>query len=423
MRLWSGEAARIVRVMPWRCEACDQLVADDRPCPSCGMVKAAWTVVGDKTRTFAVAAKRVLVRRGAHDGPLPAGEAQQAAIERVDADEVRALAKARARALADAGGMPDATDVLFVELHHRQAGPAPVTVTLNLEREEPVERTFECPAPEDGRAELRLVCVHGPGGVEGIDFPGLHVLDVADSTSEEHAPTIEVAALKKPPRQVQVVASHSIELVVRDEDGRPVPGARLVLLEPDGARTPGVTNEDGVVRWDDLEVGPHHVAFEDEAFVADVEPAGVDADGDGVADDALEAEPELSGKLDEPARRGTHFVELVVQDERGQPLAGARLVLKRPDGTTEARAADEQGLVRWDGLGEGPHLVAFEDTAWVVDVEPAREPAEPLAAREEAADDADAPFTDELEGHESAARREPRDWADAHDLRALLGEG
>ena len=45
--------------MPWNCQACQTTVETDgeTTCPKCGTGKNSWTLVSDRTRTFAVTAR------------------------------------------------------------------------------------------------------------------------------------------------------------------------------------------------------------------------------------------------------------------------------------------------------------------------------------------------------------------------------
>lgn len=250
--------------VPWQCPTCEtDELGDDAPCPGCGASKTSWTVQSDKTRRFAVSTKRLLVRRGVGTVPLPSDAAGQAGVERCDAAEVRAMSKEAARALARAGGMPPAADVLFVELYARRAQRVPVRAAVGG-----AVRTFEVDAPPglQARADLPLLCVTGPGDLEGISFPGLHVLDVTGASS------LALDAFGLPPRAVRVVVGRFVTVRVLDEQGRKLPGARMVLLGPGGTGDARAADAEGVVTWDGLGEGPYHVAFEDPAYAPDAEP-------------------------------------------------------------------------------------------------------------------------------------------------------
>ncbi len=60
-------------------------------------------------------------------------------------------------------------------------------------------------------------------------------------------------------------ATHWVEVRIVDDADKPVRGARLVLIRPDGARERASTDDDGVARWKKLPSGATKVVFDDDA--------------------------------------------------------------------------------------------------------------------------------------------------------------
>jgi hypothetical protein len=55
----------------------------------------------------------------------------------------------------------------------------------------------------------------------------------------------------------------------------------------------------------------------------------------------------------------THWIEIVLLDEVGQPLAGERFVVVKPDGSKAEGTLDANGRARLDGIDPGTCDVTF----------------------------------------------------------------
>ncbi|MCO5169889.1 MAG: hypothetical protein M9894_26425 [Planctomycetes bacterium] len=239
--------------MAWTCQTCGAEVGqDDLTCATCAAPKTSWTVVQDRTRTFRLSGRRVQVLRG-HD--------------LADADRAPVLPRAAAQRLADEDRLPRPDDVLVVRLH--PAGHADWTVALTVEyaAAEADERALPVEAPagleRDGHHDVRLLLVHGPGSgpdaLVGVD----HVVDVTEE--DGFAPSIEVAALRKPPRRLPTAAAAPGRYLLNarffDRTGR-VPQRDL---ECRALGRPARTDGDGHLRVDAVGPGRHLVEFADGA--------------------------------------------------------------------------------------------------------------------------------------------------------------
>jgi hypothetical protein len=190
--------------MPWTCKQCAaEVTEDDLACPSCGQVKASWTMVPNQTRTMRVSSRKVRYLRGVvwETGEEDTGE-------RVEAEQVYILTKARARELADAGSTPPSGHVVYARIHPGKKGISELDLTIEFEEQEPTTETYEPHRPyeelltEAGYFDLPFAFVHGPGDSEGIAFEGIHVVDLTEG--EGYAPSVELKVKSKPRRQLPV---------------------------------------------------------------------------------------------------------------------------------------------------------------------------------------------------------------------------
>lgn len=373
--------------MAWTCQGCGVEVGqDDLTCATCEAPKTSWTVVQDRTRTFRLSGRRVQVLRG-HD----LGEADRAPV----------LSRAAAQGLADADRPPAAADVLVVRLH--PAGHADWTIGLTVEfaAAEADERALPVAPPDgfarDGHHDVRLVLVCGPGSgpdaLAGVD----HVVDVTEE--DGFAPSIEVAALRKPPRRLPTVATapagrYLLNVRFFDRTGR-VPQRDLECRALGRATR---TDDEGHLRVDAVGPGRHMVEFADgavdvpashhadyvvcvrlpfRAATPDEEEAHALPAGEGEAgDDAPPAWlPVADDDAPPPADDDAAEVAHVEDYDRthgdpdaptGDYLLSARLfdaTGRVPLGDVECEVegrllrADADGVLRLDGLGPGRHLV------------------------------------------------------------------
>lgn len=184
--------------MPWTCERCGTESTDDKAaCPSCGGGKKSWTLHADRTRTLVVPTPQLVVQRGEREEPLLASEAHLEDEVLLDAEEARALPKARVAALHRAGQRPAPRDVLFVLYGQGQESTKKVGVTVEYARREADARTYDF--QRGGWWESRFVFVRGPdpAGWAQVQFPGLELVDVAEEGEPGHAPTVEVGVARK----------------------------------------------------------------------------------------------------------------------------------------------------------------------------------------------------------------------------------
>lgn len=250
--------------MPWQCEGCATEVPDDTPeCPSCQSPKTSWTMVAAHTRTFVVSGKQIVPMRGQGGEPTAAGAETE---DLVEAAEVYALTKSRARAIAAAGQRPPTRSVLTARLFPRTDRDWTVGLEVAFDTQEVEERSFprDAAAGFDGKGHvdaLRLLFVYGAEDGQPIAFDGLEVIDVSEETALGHAPRVGLTAWKKPPREVEVLAEPSFWLAARffDATGHVAVGARTFTVEG----REGTTDEHGVARLDGMPLRSLKVVFED----------------------------------------------------------------------------------------------------------------------------------------------------------------
>lgn len=66
-----------------------------------------------------------------------------------------------------------------------------------------------------------------------------------------------------PVQPCPLAAKHWIEIVLRGEDGRPIPGEAYTVTPPSGAVRTGRLDAQGRARLEGLPFGPCHVSFPD----------------------------------------------------------------------------------------------------------------------------------------------------------------
>jgi hypothetical protein len=195
----------------WTCNTCRvDVPLDTEGCPSCGALKAAWTVVTDKTRTFAIELKKWELWRGEGDEPVAPDDpaVQPATMPVAEAEEALALPREAVASLAARGLLPAPRHLLVVRVFPRADKKTTAVVTVLYTQQESVEHelTSDAPPLTDGRFDLLYAFVFGEG--EPPVLPGVQVIDITDADAASgHAPHVHVTGLhKKKPRELPVRA-------------------------------------------------------------------------------------------------------------------------------------------------------------------------------------------------------------------------
>lgn len=136
-------------------------------------------------------------------------------------------------------------------------------------------------------------------------------------------------------------------ITVRDEGGRPVPGAHVALRQRDGARGPdgnydslyGRSGEDGQVRIDGIEAGGR--------YDLDVRPPNHRQDLLGHTDEGWMPHDELVVLREGLAVKG------VVRDASGRPMPRVEVWLVHPGGRRETTKSDGIGRFTFRGVAPG----------------------------------------------------------------------
>jgi hypothetical protein len=277
--------------MPWDCAACGAtaLLDDTSACPGCGGGKAAWTMHANKTRTMRMTRKEKLELLRGTDATRPARDAGYAPdVELVAAQRAVSLPKEMARELLEQKLLPAPTTVLVARLHPRPGQDPTVTTSALFEVAEvvPAQHPQE-PLQAAGSLDVWFLLVHGPGSTDGLDFPGLIVLDVTEETDAGHAPQLGVAALAAKRKDLPIEPAgeaHIHAKLLRAPSGEVAGPAKLAWrrdLEPvteadlPGATLPATVGEDGVVRADWLPWGSWTVEATLDDGSVELEPVAV----------------------------------------------------------------------------------------------------------------------------------------------------
>jgi hypothetical protein len=191
--------------VPWDCQACKTTIATDEEivCPKCGTGKNAWTLVANKTRTFAVTARvKAKYYRATGDKVLKKDEADYPSFPLEEVSEAFSVEKDAIRQLAHYDHVPAPDQILVVRLWPKKTGEIEVGLTPEFETKELAEETFpvERPAEEYETIDVRFLLVHGEGDLteEEKQIPTVDgVIDVTDAVASGHAPTLGVRALTR----------------------------------------------------------------------------------------------------------------------------------------------------------------------------------------------------------------------------------
>ncbi len=125
-----------------------------------------------------------------------------------------------------------------------------------------------------------------------------------------------------------------IELELLEEDGTPVPNATYWLKPPTGDLRRGKLDERGFARIEPLPCGTCTVRFpeiDDEDWLAEARPV----------------------------QQTTHWIELELVDDSGEPVADAPYEVTDSAGVKHTGTLDALGLARVAGLSPGACLVRF----------------------------------------------------------------
>lgn len=211
--------------MPWECKSCGHAVPldTDSTCPACGVGRSTWTVVGGMTRTMTVPrAKGLKALRGTLAEPVAADHPLWITRELAETTTAPTVTKAHARALVARGLLPASSALLFVRV--TAGGEASdVTVGVDYAQQERAERPLSRDLVAGGMYDVVVLLVHGAGGVDGIAFPGIDVVDITEG--DGYAPELEVSGPSKKPIELL------IELVGEPEPA-PEPDDLVLRVEP-----------------------------------------------------------------------------------------------------------------------------------------------------------------------------------------------
>ncbi len=117
-------------------------------------------------------------------------------------------------------------------------------------------RAFLLPALETAFRNREVVLVRHPA----ITMPSGVTAEAPAARTEPLAP--RAASTSSGPPQSGPKRAW-LEIVLRDEQNQPVPGARYRVTLPDGAVKEGNLDRNGSARWDDLDPGACRVSFPD----------------------------------------------------------------------------------------------------------------------------------------------------------------
>ena len=125
-----------------------------------------------------------------------------------------------------------------------------------------------------------------------------------------------------------------IEVQLLDEDDKGVAKEPYWIKLPDGAIREGRLDDDGLVRLDGIPCGTCIVRF-----------AGMD-------DHEVQSKTELAPDKME-------WIEILLLDETGKPVAEEEYSIDLPDGSNRQGKLDQQGRARLDGIPGGNCVVRF----------------------------------------------------------------
>jgi protocatechuate 3,4-dioxygenase beta subunit len=146
-----------------------------------------------------------------------------------------------------------------------------------------------------------------------------------------------------PPEEIAAEKKAWLDVVLTDDDGRPLAGRKVKIELPDGTLVDDQLDADGRLRRDDLQPGTAKLHLDEE--------------------DAAAAAALAAATAPEPDR--TAWLDVQLTDDAGTPLAGAPVKIELPDGTLLDDKLDDAGRLARRDLAPGEaklHLVE-EDAA------------------------------------------------------------
>ncbi|MFO3719214.1 SdrD B-like domain-containing protein [Staphylococcus felis] len=166
---------------------------------------------------------------------------------------------------------------------------------------------------------------------------------------------------------------------IQNNDEPGIAGVKVTLTKPDGTTEETTTDEQGNYRFTGLENGDYTVKFETpEGYEQTVANSG---DNDAEDSDGTEVDVTINGANDLTIDSGFHKAEVEppveptykigdkvwedtnkdgLQDADEPGIAGVKVTLTKPDGTTEETTTDENGMYVFEGLKNGDYTVKFE---------------------------------------------------------------
>ena len=116
--------------------------------------------------------------------------------------------------LHEDGLLPSPEDVLFLKISRGKRTKVKVELEVIYPSKPSEEQEFSVKAkPKDPPTSLvKLLLAHGDESLEGVEFPGVQVIDVTDSEDDEtYAASIEIAALGKDPVAIPLESGSDFE--------------------------------------------------------------------------------------------------------------------------------------------------------------------------------------------------------------------
>ena len=144
-----------------------------------------------------------------------------------------------------------------------------------------------------------------------------------------------------------------LKMVIKDENGNPIKGARVWLRKNGVTKYEGTANESGLVAIDGICKGDYSALVKYEGYVAQEIAIGFDCEQTVDKTVVLKkAEVECCNNI----------LKMVIKDESGNPIKGARVLLRRNGVTKYDGTANESGLAAIDGICKGEYsaLVKYE---------------------------------------------------------------
>ncbi|MEM7156326.1 MAG: hypothetical protein AAF799_25960 [Myxococcota bacterium] len=147
-------------------------------------------------------------------------------------------------------------------------------------------------------------------------------VDLRDLTAGDPATPLRAAETPAP-------TLHFFECRLEDEDGNPIAGQRCLVEPPDAPPFVTRTDDDGLIRYDELPRGGEYR----------ITP--------------LTHQPALSPSADvaPPLEATDDWFECVLLDPDREPVANQACEVVAPDGSVHECQSDDRGVVRLEGLG------------------------------------------------------------------------